>query len=69
MCCGVATPAPTVARVPNQPATPKHGVRVPDALWQAARRVAADRGETVTAVIIRALDRYVRAHPLEPDDE
>lgn len=64
----MATPAPSVRRVPNQPATPKHGVRVPDELWQAAKRAAADNGETVTDVIRRALERYVRAHPLEPDD-
>jgi predicted transcriptional regulator len=53
--------------VPNQPATPKHGVRVPDELWRAAQRVAKDRGETVTAVILRALERYVRQHPLDQD--
>lgn len=52
-------------RVPNQPATPSRAVRVPDELWEAAKRVAADRGETVTAVIIRALERYVRQHPLD----
>lgn len=46
--------------VPNQPATPHRTVRIPDELWQAAKRKAADRGETVTAVIIRALTRYVR---------
>jgi hypothetical protein len=46
--------------VPNQPATPNRTIRVPDDLWQAAKRKAADRGETVTAVIIRALIRYVR---------
>jgi hypothetical protein len=40
-------------------------VRVPDELWFAAKRVAEDRGESVTAVIIRALERYVRAHPLD----
>lgn len=49
--------------MPNQPATPTRTVRVPDELWQAAMRVAHDRGETVTAVIIRALVRYVREHP------
>lgn len=48
---------------PNQPATPHRTVRVSDELWQAAQRVAADRGETVTDVIIRALTRYVRDHP------
>ena len=49
--------------MPNQPATPNRTVRVPDALWEAAQRVAADRDETVTDVIIRALERYVREHP------
>lgn len=59
------TPAPNVPGVPNQPATPTRSVRVPDELWQAALRVAHDRGETVTEVVLRALERYVRAHPLE----
>jgi hypothetical protein len=49
--------------VPNQPKTPKHGVRVPDELWEAAKRAASDNGETLTAVILRALKRYVRDHP------
>ena len=49
--------------VPNRPATPTRTVRVPDELWEAVKRVAADRGETVTEVIIRALVRYVRSHP------
>jgi hypothetical protein len=35
-------------------------VRVPDELWQAVKRKAHDRGETVTDVIIRALKRYLR---------
>lgn len=38
-------------------------MRVPDELWEAAQRVAADRGETVTDVILRALRRYVREYP------
>jgi len=38
-------------------------VRVPDELWEAARRVAADRGETITDVIRRALEEYVRRWP------
>jgi len=49
--------------VPNQPATPTRTVRVPDELWRAAQRAAADQGETVTDVILRALKRYVREHP------
>lgn len=46
--------------VPNQPATPNRTVRVPDELWEAVQRKAADQGETVTDVIIRALVRYLR---------
>lgn len=34
-------------------------------MWEQAKRVAADRDETVTDVVVRALERYVRAHPLE----
>lgn len=60
----MATPATTVSRVPNQPATPKHGVRVSDELWDAAKRAANDNGETVSDVVRRALERYVREHPV-----
>jgi hypothetical protein len=47
---------------PNQPKTPLHSVRVDQELWEAALRIAADRRETVTEVIVRALTRYVREH-------
>lgn len=53
--------------MPNRPATKHRTVRVPDDLWEQAKRVAADRGETVTDVIRRALERYVRQHPLDGD--
>jgi hypothetical protein len=46
--------------VPNQPATPNRTIRVPDELWDEAKRIAHDRGETVTDVVLRALTRYVR---------
>jgi predicted DNA binding CopG/RHH family protein len=49
-----------VWRVPNQPATPNRTIRVPDELWEAVKEKAADRGETVTDVILRALKRYLR---------
>jgi hypothetical protein len=42
---------------------PVRTVRVPDELWEAAKRVAADNDETMTDVILRALTRYVRDHP------
>jgi hypothetical protein len=64
---GGPTPVPTVTRVPNQPKTPKRGARIADDLWRAAQRVAADRGETLTDVIRRALEQYVREHPEHPE--
>ena len=62
------TPPPSVPGVPNQEATPRRTVRVSDEVWEAAQRVAADRGETMTEVIIRCLIRYVREHPSAGDD-
>ena len=47
-------------RVPNQPKTPKRSVRVPQELWDAVKAKAKERGETVTDVVIRALQRYLR---------
>jgi hypothetical protein len=37
---------------------PLRSVRVPDDVWQAAQSRAADKGESVSAVIVRALRRY-----------
>lgn len=53
------TPA-TLRRVPNQPKTPQRTIRVPDDLWAAAKAKADERGETVTDVLVRALQRYVK---------
>ena len=54
---------PYVSRVPqNYPGTPIRSVRVPDELWDAVQQIAADRDETVTDVILRALERYVRVY-------
>ena len=38
--------------------TPARSVRVPHAVWEAARVRAAADGTTITAVILRALVRY-----------
>lgn len=46
--------------MPNQPKTKVRGVRVPDDLWRASQAKAAKHGETVTAVVIRALERYTK---------
>ncbi len=47
--------------VPNQPRpdNPTRQVRVEDGLWRAAREAAKAQGETVSAVIRRALEAYV----------
>lgn len=47
--------------------TPKRTVRVDDELWAAALRVARDRRESLSEVIIRFLRRYVEEHPLDGD--
>jgi hypothetical protein len=39
--------------------TPRRSVRIGEALWHAAQATAAERGETVTDVITRALRDYV----------
>lgn len=51
-----------LACVPNQPATPGRSIRIPDEMWQALRARADERGETVTAVVLRALRRYLREY-------
>ena len=49
--------------------TRARGVRVPDDVWQAAQAEAAERDETVSAVIVRALRWYARERLAEwPDD-
>lgn len=41
--------------------TPPRSVRIPDAVWQAAKAEAERRGETVTDAIVRFLRRYARS--------
>jgi predicted HicB family RNase H-like nuclease len=45
--------------VPNQPKTPHFTVRVPRDLWDAAKVVAASRGETLSDVVRDCLRDYV----------
>ncbi len=42
--------------------TTLRNVRIPDALWDAAKANAEKRGESVSDVIRRALERYVKRH-------
>jgi hypothetical protein len=49
--------------MPNQPATATRTIRVPDDLWTQAKTVSTQAGETVTAVITRALTNYIQFPP------
>ena len=46
--------------MPNAPKTPLRNVRVSDDLWNAAMAMAEQRGETLSDVIRRALERYAK---------
>lgn len=46
---------------PRTGVTPKRNIRVGQ-VWDDAAAIAAGRGETMTAVIERALQRYVARH-------
>lgn len=48
--------------MPNQPRAdnPPRSFRIPGDLYAKVKARAAERGETVTDVIIRAMKRYVR---------
>jgi hypothetical protein len=45
--------------MPNAPKTPTRTVRVPDSLWLAAQKEAAQQGITVTSVLIESLEKFV----------
>lgn len=50
----------TLRRMPNQPKTPIKCFRISADLYAAAQAKAAERGETLTSVVVRALERYVK---------
>jgi hypothetical protein len=45
--------------MPNAPKTPTRTIRVPDDLWKAVQKRAAEGGVTVTSIILNALQTYV----------
>jgi hypothetical protein len=45
--------------MPNAPKTPTRTIRVPDDLWKAVQKKAAEEEVTVTSVIIGALQAYL----------
>ncbi len=46
--------------------TPVRAFRIPDDLYEAAKATARERGETITWVVRRALEDYVRPTGREP---
>ncbi len=44
------------------PVTKLRNIRVDDRLWEEAKRISAERRETLSAVIKRALVEYVEKH-------
>ena len=46
---------------PRTGVTPKRNIRVGQ-IWDDAALIAASRGETMTAVVERALENYVKLH-------
>lgn len=47
-------------RSPNGTRIPPRSIRVPDDTWNAAKEEADRRGETVTAAILRFLEKYAK---------
>lgn len=46
--------------VPNKPKTPIRSFRIPDETYASAQRKAAEKGESVSDVVRRALERYAK---------
>lgn len=54
-------PPGTLSDMPNAPRTPLRSFRIPDDLWAAAQAKAGAKGESVSDVVRRSLERYVRS--------
>jgi hypothetical protein len=51
---------------PKAGVTPVRNIRIGEKLWRAAQQSARSQGQTLTAVIERALVDYVAEHPVSP---
>jgi hypothetical protein len=49
--------------------TRQRGFRIPDDLYEAARRIAELRGDELSEIVRRALRAYVRRHEPKPTNE
>lgn len=47
--------------MPNAPRTPLKSFRIPEDLYREAQQLAADEGQSVSDVVRKALERYVKA--------
>lgn len=47
--------------MPNAPRTPLKSFRIPEDLYREAQQIAADEDQSVSDVVRKALERYVRA--------
>ena len=57
---GANAPVSSISGVPNQPATPNRTIRVPDEIWEPALAKAHAEGSTLTEVIVKCLERFLR---------
>jgi hypothetical protein len=46
--------------VPNAPKTPQRTIRIPDKTWEAAKATAESKGDNLSEVIRKSLERYVK---------
>jgi hypothetical protein len=45
--------------VPNKPRTQGRSIRIPDPVWDGVLRLGAIKGETATAIVVRALEDHL----------
>lgn len=60
---------PAESQPAKQTGTTNRNVRVADALWKPAQKIADRRGETLSEVMRRTLREYVDAHGIPSDFE
>ena len=55
-----STPTSALRATPQMPETTPRAIRIPDDLWAAALEKAQAEGTTVTAVVLKALERFIK---------
>lgn len=56
----ISAMTPRLSAMPNKPKTPMHSFRVDDELWEAAKKRAEERDETLTEALRKFLRRYAK---------